>query len=248
MTTGRWRIAAYALLAAAGLGGFVVAWQRTPTDAAWKRSHTYARLASPGPLSAGHAPLAADCEACHEPRAGATALRCMGCHTDEPAVMSKAQTRFHADVTSCVGCHPEHGAAPLPNAAELHDELAAAAGLWSQPGPSAGPVELDCVTCHGPSEPHAGYFGDDCLACHSTTTWSVPGYLHPLEGSGHCGECHKAPPNHFNPMFSAQCSAMLGHGGAVSNCDGCHSIAGWDVILGAKWHRDTMSHRARRRR
>ena len=247
MSQERWRTVAYATLGAAILTvGVVIAWRQTPPDAMWKRSHTYARLASPGPLSSGHAPLAADCEACHDPGAGSTALRCAGCHVDEPAVMSKPQTRFHADMTSCVECHPEHGAAALPTTGELHEELVAVSVLLDPSAEAPSVAALDCVTCHGASEPHAGYFGDECLTCHSTTTWSVPGYVHPAEQSGHCGECHKPPPNHFNPMFSAQCTAMLGHGGAVSDCDGCHSTAGWDEILGAKWHRDTMSHRARR--
>lgn len=242
------RTALAVTLVGVGIGVVAFVWSRTPRDAAWKQGHTYARLASPGPLSDGHADLEGDCGACHEPGDGATALQCASCHIADPAVMDRPETRFHADVTTCVSCHAEHTERSLPTGEWLHLRLAEAAPMALGESLSEPPelASLDCVACHGVSEPHAGYFGDDCLSCHTTAVWSVPGYVHPPERSGHCGECHKPPPNHFNQMFSAKCSAMLGHAGDVSDCDGCHSTAGWDLIRGAPWHRDSMSHRARR--
>ena len=202
-------------LAGVGIGVVAFVWSRTPRDAAWKQGHTYARLASPGPLSDGHANLEGDCGACHEPGDGATALRCASCHIADPAVMDRPETRFHADVTTCVSCHAEHTERSLPTGEWLHLRLAEAAPMALGESLSEPPelASLDCVACHGVSEPHAGYFGDDCLSCHTTAVWSVPGYVHPPERSGHCGECHKPPPTTWtrcSRRSAARCSATLG--------------------------------------
>jgi CxxC motif-containing protein (DUF1111 family) len=79
---------------------------------------------SPGPLSASHAFLSAQCEACHTPNRGIEAASCLTCHHSDAPLLAKQSTAFHADVQDCRGCHIEHrGAAVRPTAID-HNFLA----------------------------------------------------------------------------------------------------------------------------
>ena len=66
-------------------------------------------LASPGPLSRGHAFLAGQCGACHVPIEGPTAERCIACHANDRALLQEQRTAFHATIGGCRDCHGEHG-------------------------------------------------------------------------------------------------------------------------------------------
>ena len=64
---------------------------------------------SPGPLSAMHEFLGAQCEACHTPPRGVEAVSCLTCHaTAAPELLMKTSTAFHANIGECAGCHVEH--------------------------------------------------------------------------------------------------------------------------------------------
>jgi hypothetical protein len=63
----------------------------------------------PGPLSAAHAFLDAQCESCHTPDRGVEAASCVTCHaTAAPELLTKPSTAFHANIGECAGCHVEH--------------------------------------------------------------------------------------------------------------------------------------------
>ncbi len=66
-------------------------------------------VASPGPLSAAHEFLGAECKSCHTPARGVEAAACLTCHiTAAPELVTKPSTAFHANIAECAGCHVEH--------------------------------------------------------------------------------------------------------------------------------------------
>lgn len=69
----------------------------------------WAAAASPGPLSAAHAFLGEQCEACHVPLRGPEPTPCLTCHAaDAPQLVTRPATAFHAGIGTCAGCHVEH--------------------------------------------------------------------------------------------------------------------------------------------
>lgn len=98
----------YAALVALGLAAAVavpVAVHRAGSDAV----PLWTAAASPGPLSASHNFLGAQCESCHVPTRGVEAAPCLTCHiTAAPDLVTKPSTAFHATIGECGGCHVEH--------------------------------------------------------------------------------------------------------------------------------------------
>ena len=103
-TASRFRLAA--LLVGAGLvaGIFWVSGSACNLT----KAQTWLRQASPGRLSAAHAYLEQNCVACHAGVKGPQASKCIACHADNPSLLQRQPTAFHATVTSCAECHPEH--------------------------------------------------------------------------------------------------------------------------------------------
>ncbi|WP_424139871.1 cytochrome c3 family protein [Roseomonas chloroacetimidivorans] len=63
----------------------------------------------PGPLSAAHSFLDAQCESCHTPDRGVEAASCVTCHaTAASELLPKPSTAFHGYIGECAGCHVEH--------------------------------------------------------------------------------------------------------------------------------------------
>jgi pSer/pThr/pTyr-binding forkhead associated (FHA) protein len=68
----------------------------------------------PGGVSSAHAharslagkPVAADCQACHDPWRGVVDERCSGCHTQGPHALTQKET------PPCISCHAEHRERP----------------------------------------------------------------------------------------------------------------------------------------
>ena len=212
-------------------------------------------MVSPGDLSAKHAFLGTDCEACHMPHRGPTADKCIVCHANNEALLSKQTTAFHANVADCRGCHVEHlGAAHRPVTMD-HVVLAriGAGSAKIEPGIrlSALPIDhsrirpeetaLKCSACHSNQDPHSSLFGTDCASCHGTSTttaWTIPEFRHPSALSTDCAQCHQAPPSHYMMHFEMVSMKVAGiHHADVSQCFLCHQTNSWNDIKGVGWYK-----------
>ncbi|MCB4824931.1 cytochrome c3 family protein [Roseicella aerolata] len=98
----------YAVLGLVGLGATisVPVWlTRSGSDAI----PFWTAAVNPGPLSAAHDFIGAQCETCHTPVLGVEARACLTCHaTAAPVLLTKPTTAFHANIGTCAGCHVEH--------------------------------------------------------------------------------------------------------------------------------------------
>jgi hypothetical protein len=86
----------------------VVLWLAVSSQSSLMPAATWQQVASPGRLSAAHAFLEQNCSACHTAVKGPDASKCVACHADNPALLQRQPTAFHATVTSCAECHREH--------------------------------------------------------------------------------------------------------------------------------------------
>ena len=159
-------------------------------------------LASPGPLSAAHAFLGQQCEACHTPNRGIEAASCIGCHSAAGPVLAMQSTAFHADVQECRGCHVEHRGSTVRPTEMDHTVLArigwgrqidksdaamteithVMAGLTGA-HPRDDTRQLDCFACHSNRNPHRD--GTPVACCGAGSSTSV-GSLFGRE----CADCH----------------------------------------------------------
>lgn len=242
-------------LVAAVLVPFVI--QRSSTQAL----PVWATVASPGPLSAAHAFLGAECESCHTPDKGIAAASCITCHATEPMLLGKQSTAFHGTIGDCRGCHVEHqGTGQRPIRMD-HSALVGggfrAAHAGTLPGePDTPPTVvfkhllaratggaavadvnvLDCVSCHSFRDKHQGLFGQQCADCHVTATWKIAGYLHPSPKSQECNQCHQAPPSHYMMHFTMMDQGISEQRNArVEQCFACHQTDSFNDIRGVGW-------------
>ncbi len=219
---------------------------------------TWQAMVSPGDLSAKHAFLENDCEACHTPHRGPTADKCIVCHANNEYLLSKQTTAFHSDVAECRGCHLEHRGAAKRSVEMDHMVLAAIVLSRAKSEPGFGamqmsslpvghsriqPLEtlLDCAACHSNQDPHRTLFGIDCAACHGTsamTGWMIPEFRHPSPLSTDCAQCHQAPPSHYMMHFQMVSMKVAGVVHAdVSQCFLCHQTNSWNDIRGVGWYK-----------
>jgi hypothetical protein len=222
-------------------------------------------MASPGPLSAKHQFLAANCEACHTPHQGIVADKCITCHANNGALLSKQSTAFHANIGDCRGCHIEHqnmGMAEMDASVGLRPvtmdhTILAALGLKAHPLPSGmslaslpvqhpriTPAEslLDCNACHANQDRHRTLLGTDCASCHSTSIaqggWTIPEFRHPSPLSTDCNQCHSAPASHYMMHFNMVSKSIAKVENAdVSQCFLCHQTNAWNDIKGVGWYK-----------
>lgn len=94
---------AFVLVAMLGVFLWAIGFQSNLIDA-----QIWERQASPGRLSAAHRLLEQNCAACHTSVKGVQPSKCLECHAENPSLLERQPTRFHASVTSCVECHREH--------------------------------------------------------------------------------------------------------------------------------------------
>jgi hypothetical protein len=219
---------------------------------------TWQGMVRPGDLSARHAFLETNCEACHAPHRGVTADRCIVCHANNEPLLAKQTTAFHSNVADCRGCHTEHRGAT--NRPVLMDHLMlarigmsraksdpafAAMQVSSLPvgHPRIRPEEtlLDCAACHSNQDPHRTLFGTDCASCHgtsATTAWTIPEFRHPSPLSTDCAQCHQAPPSHSMMHFEMVSMKVAGVEHAdPSQCFLCHQTNSWNDIKGVGWYK-----------
>lgn len=217
--------------------------------------------ASPGPLSAAHTFLGAQCESCHTPDRGIKAESCITCHAPDAAVLAKQSTAFHATIQDCSGCHIEHqgtevrpvridhsvlttvgvraahdGTIPrqfaTADATAIRHFLAGATGS----GPATDANVLDCASCHSFRDKHLGLFGQQCADCHATETWKITGFLHPSPKSQECNQCHQAPPSHYMMHFAMMDQGISGQKNArVEQYFLCHQRDSFNDIKGTGW-------------
>lgn len=252
------RILGWSLLLAVGTATTLAFVHFGPPPAKWQA------LASPGPLSPGHAHLSNRCESCHEANVGVTAARCTACHASAEQLLGRQPTAFHASIEECAGCHLEHRMAGARPTTMDHAELArigantlARAGARDQDSrttlqslrawlgdsaverldSAAARAALDCAGCHDRRDPHLARFGDDCALCHDTTAWTVPGYRHPSPRSRECVQCHEPPPSHRMGHFSMVSRRVAGKHATVEECFECHLTTSWNDIVGVGFYK-----------
>ncbi|NMG46075.1 class III cytochrome C family protein [Aromatoleum toluvorans] len=125
-------------------------------------------MVGPGKLIPGHRELEADCFACHQSLAGASAERCITCHEPQnigrltskgqPIVKPLTKTPFHQKLVKddCVACHSDH----------------AGVKRYRQQGRfSHALLQADSR--------------DQCDTCHKSPTDALHQKI-----TGNCGECH----------------------------------------------------------
>lgn len=227
---------------------------------------TWQRLASPGELSAAHAPLDRRCADCHSPGRGPVVERCLACHAGERPLLERQPTAFHAVVSRCADCHPEHlGRGTRPTAMSHEVLVTLGRGMLSR----AGGVEaarralqierfirldrarlaptyplvtsreavLDCASCHAVQDRHRGAFSPDCALCHATGSWSIPQFRHPSPSSVQCAQCHLPPKSHLMAHFTMVSQTVARQPTArVEQCHVCHQTTAWLDIRGVGWY------------
>lgn len=256
----RWPAAIYLALGVLGLAAavlvpVVIGRSGTPALPVWRA------VASPGPLSAAHAFLGAQCESCHTPNQGIKTEACVTCHISDAVTLAKQSTAFHATIGECKGCHIEHqgvDARPIKMdhsvLAELGLRAAHAGAIPGQPatpgtaalghflagltghGPAREDAALDCVSCHGFRDKHQALFGQQCADCHATESWKIAGFLHPSPKSQDCNQCHQPPPSHYMMHFGMMDRGITGQRNAqVEQCFLCHQTDSFNDIKGVGW-------------
>lgn len=249
----KWSTIGAAILIAAVVGATLHSY-----GSIWATS--WQNLDNPGPLSSAHAFLAENCAGCHTPVTGVDAMKCIGCHANDRALLQRQPTAFHAEIRSCSPCHLEHlgarrrliamdhtalariGLRALRAGGSESEQRAKRFATWVRSHDSSGSIGenphitalesiLDCASCHATRDRHWGLFGRDCAACHATSNWTVAGYLHPSPRSTDCAQCHKPPPSHFMGHFAMVSRRVAGRPEAtVQDCYVCHQTTAWNDI------------------
>jgi hypothetical protein len=214
------------------------------------------RLITPGPLSAAHARLEANCEACHvsfsrEAQNG----KCLGCHRGISADVQRS-AGFHGKSSArgqaCKACHSDHrgrgfGLVRFSRAGFNHGltnypllgghTKATCAGCHGNNTHYRG-TPTACATCHAKKDPHAGRLGKDCQSCHIVNDWkkALPfdhartGYA--LVGKHRgvaCLSCHAGQRWNGTPTQCYSCHAKndVHKGARGTNCANCHNPSDW---------------------
>ncbi len=156
-------------------------------------------MISPGRLSPAHTDPPVACAACHVPFRGATAQKCIACHSvatiglktsqGEPLARSRAGPPFHQalNTTDCLACHSGHAGPRLshPSGPRFSHDL-----LKAETRPL-------CATCHAApvNALHQGVQGS-CSSCHTPQAWTPATFDHQsffsLTGPHNvpCATCH----------------------------------------------------------
>lgn len=168
-------------------------------------------MVSPGALIPAHAELANNCTACHQPFRGATADRCVECHTvADIGVLTTIgapikrlskrtiRTSFHKELSEpkCSACHSDHG--------RLVEHRFSHALLRTS-------ASEDCVSCHtAPTNDLHRDLNVSCNKCHATERWSPATFNHaalPSATLARCEGCHAAPTDAFHKQITTACTS-----------------------------------------
>tara|TARA_R110002072_G_scaffold105615_1_gene230874 strand:+ start:3370 stop:4164 length:795 start_codon:yes stop_codon:yes gene_type:complete len=160
----------------------------TLSDIAWEQ------VVVPGKLSAAHAFLDNDCEACHTPIEGVERDKCVICHANDSYITQRQPTAFHTDIGECSACHTEHKGREAKISTMDHRALTTI-GL-NMLGQFKGPNHEGVI---------AKAFLDDLLA-----SGRMPAslFVHPDVSSEEallqCSTCHQNDDRHFT-LFGQDC-------------------------------------------
>jgi hypothetical protein len=243
----------------------VIVYLVIPAESALKQAATWQGMASPGDLSRAHANLSDDCAACHTSVQGVDEAKCILCHADNPAILQRQPTAFHASIGTCKECHVEHkgmGTRPTKMDHEavsriglralerepdqerqaLHDSLQSWARIGGPVGPGTKVSRLEallaCDSCHAKQDRHFGLFGADCAQCHAIDRWTLPEFRHPSPQSRDCAQCHQAPPSHYMGHFKMVSAKVARKPRAkVAQCFECHRTTAWTDIPGIGFYK-----------
>jgi hypothetical protein len=183
----------------------VVLWLAMSSQSSLMPAATWQRVANPGPLSAGHAFLEQNCAACHTAVKGPEASKCIVCHADNPSLLQRQPTAFHATITSCSECHPEHqGINQRPTNMD-HSALAK--------------IGLRQIDHGGPSKSDNQAY-ERLIAWinhHQATRELPPGHpsVSAFEATLNCETCHSSKDRHYR-FFG-------------SDCVQCHATMTWSI-------------------
>lgn len=227
-------------------------------------SHSMHRAVNPGSLSAAHANLKNNCQACHTPVMGVDTAKCILCHANNDSILQRQPTAFHASVGTCKQCHLEHQGLDA-NLSEMDHSMLTSIGMRAMQNAETGTEEasahellveklklasppherirlqesvLACASCHSNDDQHQSLFGSDCAQCHATDRWTIPEYRHPSPGSTDCNQCHQAPPSHYMMHFKMISAKVADKPHArVEQCNQCHQTTSWNDIQRVGWYK-----------
>lgn len=200
-----------------GCGG---QWQDRPFVHEWPLVGLHEPLACDAchPASGSLGPVAAACEACHEPD------RPPGHHVGQGC--GDCHTPFGwGDVTGGV----DHSFFPLTDAHALDCLACHAADTYAGLDPA-------CSACHEDDRPAGHHVGEDCAGCHTPTTWTdgvaVDHDFLPLTGAHDlgCAACHTPGTYAGLDATCATCHAGDAPGGDHNrgeDCGFCHVATSW---------------------
>jgi len=156
-------------------------------------------MVSPGAVMSAHQEVATDCFACHAPLRGASAARCIACHTlpdiglrttkGQAVARKSIKASFHQELIEqdCIACHSDHVGPRLTQKSRKpfsHELLRT-------------PVREQCKTCHAtPDNKLHQKLTGSCKQCHSQIAWKPATFDHDksfLLDSDHnvdCATCH----------------------------------------------------------
>lgn len=184
------------------------------------------------PLDGRHAPLAANCAACHKTRSFLAArTTCGSCHQDthKGTLGAKCESCHTTRVAFSDGRQAfDHSKAAFPLAG-AHERVACESCHKNQQ--YKGVAFAACTACH--TDPHTPKATAACTSCHSPASWRSRRFDHqttrfPLAGRHQavaCAECHVRPALQVTPRFDtcAACHADPHRGAFTQDCKSCHS-------------------------
>jgi hypothetical protein len=185
------------------------------------------------PLDGLHAPLAANCSACHKTRSFLTTRpACAACHTD---------AHKGSLGPNCATCHTtsvkfaesrtrfDHSRTAFPLAGAHAAVVCASCHTTKTSYKIAG--FASCETCH--TDPHRERFGNNCASCHTPQAWKTTRIDHsrtafPLRGahtSVQCVSCHATAATQVKPRSDtcATCHTDPHRGVFKQDCASCHT-------------------------
>ncbi|MCP5345836.1 MAG: cytochrome C [Gammaproteobacteria bacterium] len=184
---------------------------------------------------------------------------CLTCHEDVAEDRISVQG-FHgenplASVNPCESCHTDHEGRDYDITGLLPDTFDHSETRFTLEGAHTRLVcdschiddqqfreaPAECATCHEDQDIHAGALGQLCDSCHQSQSWQqLQEFDHDttdfaLEGEHvgvPCAGCHLGQQFEFPETGCITCHSLTDvHGGGYGdNCDGCHTVQGWEEV------------------